>query len=125
MNMPLPEATVVVMKQMSADILSAGTQSVVELLIQRGTGPKTITERPLTVALMRAIMLSHSREGYAALMDAWISAGFGGPMEWDRMPKSNFLFVGGMDDIIVKPDVLRSTADRFEGSKFVTVDAAQ
>jgi pimeloyl-ACP methyl ester carboxylesterase len=89
-------------------------------------GPETVESKPLAIALMRGILVGHSKEGFIASVRALAGIDDEGPLLWERLPKAlRVLFIGGRDDPSVKPDLIKKFSDKAQGSQVVILDMGQ
>jgi len=76
-----------------------------------------------SVALLRSVLVGHSKEGCAAAIRAVAGIGDDGPFLWERFPQGlRALFLGGNEDELVPPGTLKSIAGEVHGSQTVILD---
>jgi pimeloyl-ACP methyl ester carboxylesterase len=101
-----------------------GLPAVEDAMVAMVTGPTTMKERPLSVALTRSIMSLMSKEAYIASIRVVSGAGDEGRYRWERLPKSvKVLFISGKEDQLAPPAALESISSEVKGSKLVILDA--
>lgn len=126
LQMPVPEAVVQMQKGMADTVLQAGVHGVEEIITANVLGPTTMREKPMAVALLRSILFSSSKEGYAASIRAMAGASDEGAILWRNLAKDvRVLFIGGKEDAFISHDVLKAISGEVQGSELVMLDLGQ
>lgn len=115
------------MQNSMADIvLQAGIHVVEEMMTQTVLGATTMKNNPMAVVLFRSVLMSNTKEGYAASVRATTGAGDEGAILWEKLPKSaRILFIGGKEDTVIAPDILKAVSAEVLGSQLVMLDFGQ
>ena len=103
----LPFPAELVERQMSLAALArvAGPQALVDTLMPALTGPTSVRTRPLATALVRALMMAQTNEGYAAGVEALAVGCKEASVDWQALADrySRVLVIGGSEDQLLNP----------------------
>jgi pimeloyl-ACP methyl ester carboxylesterase len=123
---PVPPMIAQAQYHLADVVLEGRSYELEEHLMPKLLGPSTRESNPLAVALMRCILVGHNRKGLAEAMIALTNVGSEGPLLWERFPEAlSVLFIGGKEDLFVRPDALEEMARGVKGSQIVIFDLGQ
>ncbi|SCZ87632.1 BZ3500_MvSof-1268-A1-R1_Chr2-2g05098 [Microbotryum saponariae] len=92
----LPDSTQAVMRQRAATVSSSGLSSIVSKIAESATSSRTKKESPLTLSLIRALVLGTNPQAYAAACEALASAQ---DPDYTQI-RSKMVVIGGSEDYL-------------------------
>lgn len=107
------EATRDALRQRARKVRDDGMASVADAILTAATSADTRENQPVTVALVRELLMRQDAEGYAATCEALASAE---PADLSRL-RCRALLVTGDEDAVAPPSGARAMAERLEGAR--------
>lgn len=107
-----------VMLKRASTVLTSGLSSIVSAVASSATSSHTKTHSPLSLALIRALVLGTSIEGYAAACKAL--AGASNPDF--KAIKAEVLVLGGAEDYLSSPELIGGLVDELTTARKVQLE---